>query len=298
MPTLFAISGFLLSSRIRKGWSDPRTRFSVVHSLYLYTVWLLIYAVLSVWFPTGAQPLTTVQGWREIAHQFVTPHTMLWFILGLAFWSIVLASVRLVPYWVVLPILFILTVFSLEIEWVTPLDFYIRILRYGFYFAIGVYLRPAIARAINEYVWWTVGFSFAAYVLLRLALPIEKGLGAAVSILAPLRDVAAVGLAMSAIAVVVTHVAVLQRPLAWIGRRTLPIYVVHSIIIWSLIKIPGWGFAVALPVHRYVAPALWTVLVALTCIGIYTIAAKTPGRYLFDMPGTWRTALRAEKRSR
>src|SRR5690606_33816009 len=92
MPTLFAISGFLLASRIRNGWNDSRTRFSAVHTYYLYVVWLLIYALVSPWFATGVQPLTSLSGWMGLASQLVNPHTMLWFLLGLVFWTVVLAT--------------------------------------------------------------------------------------------------------------------------------------------------------------------------------------------------------------
>jgi len=294
MPTLFAISGFLLSSRIRRGWGDARTRFSVAHSLYLYAIWLLIYAIVAPWFPTGAQPLSTADGWIGLGAQFVNPHTMLWFILGLAFWTAALAAVRFLPVWVILPVLFVVAVLSLEIEWVTQADFYIRILRYGFYFAVGVYLRPALERAINEYVWITAGCSLAVYVIVRFAAPVENILGMSVSVLTPLRDLSAVALAMSALAAIVTHVSVVRVPLVWVGERTLPVYVLHSLVIWTIVKIPGWSAVVQLPIQKYVAPVVWTAIVALICIGIYALALKTPARYLFDMPDAWRAVLRRD----
>lgn len=294
MPTLFAVSGLLLSSRIRKGWKDPRTRYSAVHSLYLYGIWLLIYALIAPWFPTGAQPLDSTQGWIAFASQFVAPHTMLWFILGLAFWTITLATVRFAPAWVVLLALFALTIGSLAIEWESPLDFYIRILRYGFYFAVGVYLRPTLVAAISNHTWKTAGVSMAAYVALRLAMPLERGLNLPFSIVAPLRDLAAVGLAMSVVALIVARLRIVRTPLAWLGKRTLPVYVLHSLAIWTIAKIPGWSMVVTLPVQKYVAPALWTVVVAFTCIAIYAAAMKTPARYLFDMPTRLRATLRRE----
>lgn len=295
MPTLFAISGFLLSSRIRKGWSDPRTRFSAAHSLYLYLIWLVIYALVAPWFPTGAQPLSTSEGWLSLGTQLFNPHTMLWFILGLVFWTVVLATVRFLPSWVILPALFLVTALSLEIEWATQLDFYIRILRYGFYFAVGVYLRPAMEKAINDHVWLTAGCSLAGYVIVRLAAPIEDVIGLPISVLTPLRDLAALGLAMSVLAASVSRVSLLRAPLVWVGERTLPIYVLHSLVIWTLVKIPGWGVVMKLPLHKYVAPVLWTAIVAAVCIAVYFVAMKTPARYLFDMPKSWRAALRREK---
>lgn len=295
MPTLFAISGFLLSSRIRRGWADPRTRFSALHAYYLYVVWLIVYALLAIWFPTGARPLTNAGGWMDLAEQLVNPHTMLWFVLGLAFWTAVLATARSLPIWLVLPALFALTVATFMIEWSTQLDFYIRILRYGFYIGVGVYLRPAIERLINQRVWWTVAASSALYVAFRVLTPIEESLGLPFSIFIPLRDLAAVGVAMSLVSVLVAYVKPIRIALGWVGERTLPIYVLHSLVIWSLVKIPGWASTVGLPVYKYVVPGIWTVIVALVCIAIYKLAMLTPLRYLFDMPKKWRDVLRKER---
>lgn len=294
MPTLFAISGFLLSSRIRAGWRDPRTRFSALHAYYLYVIWLFIYALVSPWFATGARPLTDAAGWTSLLEQLVNPHTMLWFVLGLAFWSAVLATMHRLPAWVVLTTLLVVTFLSFTIEWTSSLDFYIRILRYGFYFGIGIYLRPVMERLINDRVWLTSLVSLAVFLALRFLGPLQQSFDLPFNVVAPLRDLAAVGVAMGIIAVVTKHVTPLRRALTWIGSRTLPIYVLHSLVIWMLVKIPGWGFGMSLPIHRYVAPALWTVIVALICIGLYNLAMFTPLRLLFDMPQRWRARLRKE----
>lgn len=295
MPTLFAVSGFVLSSRIREGWGASRTRYSVAHSYYLYAVWLVIYTLVAPWFPTGAPRLTDTSGWTSLAQQLVLPRTMLWFVLGLAFWTAVLATARRIHAWVILAALFGLTMLSFTIEWETQTDFYIRVLRYGFYFAVGVYLRPMIERLIGERMWWSVAASAAAFVGFHLLLPIENAVWLPIRVVAPLRDLAAVGLSMSIVAAAVTHFGALRKPLTWVGKRTLPIYVLHSLVIWTLIKLPGWGFLMRLPVHKHVAPALWAVIVALICVGVYSMLMRTPARCLFEMPAAWRTSLRKEQ---
>jgi hypothetical protein len=48
MPTLFVLSGFLMSSRVRAGFKDRRAVTSAATSYYLYIVWLAVFGLVSL----------------------------------------------------------------------------------------------------------------------------------------------------------------------------------------------------------------------------------------------------------
>ena len=282
MPLLFALSGFIVSARIRTGWSDRKVRRRVASSWYLYMVWLVVYAALSL-IPASDPLPQRLSGWRTVVTQLVIPDTTLWFVFALGVYVPLLAALRRVHPALVLTALAVL---SIEVGRL-PAEvggLWVRIPEYAFYFAFGVHGAPLLSFFTRRALVRKLAVVLALYLVASRAvklpsLPFEAT-GAAVvatSTLAVLTLIAAASL-------VGERWPVLLRPAAAVGRRTLPIFLMHPPMIWVLMSIPGaltlWG----LPGAAWAAPAVCTALVVAACLIAHAAMRRTPLRVLFELP--------------
>jgi peptidoglycan/LPS O-acetylase OafA/YrhL len=281
LSLLFAVSGFILSSRIRAGWSDRRNFGQAARTYYLYTVWLAVYALLSVVVP-GDAPMQ-VHGLASFFTQLVLPRTILWFVLALTVYVLVFSALRRVPPAIMLVALALISYSSIFLPGNNGGDLYIRVVYYAIFFAIGVYLKPLMVYITTGGLWWKVvvaGGIFYAFRKLYFAVPNEYALRTAVRML---QDTAAIFACIAAIAII-CMVPFVARVLSTIGRRTLPIYVLQLPLFWLILSLPGVTDLLQIPAVRVVAPAVGVVLIAATSLGIHWLAMKTPLRHLFQMP--------------
>ncbi|MCT9001995.1 hypothetical protein N4R40_06410 [Microbacterium sp. PMIC_1C1B] len=98
LSTLALLSGMLGARRVRQGVSA--TAATLTRTAYLYVVWSAVYVLLrTLGVDTWAKPLSML----DIAIGEITaPRTVLWFLLGLVFWTFALAAVHKWPPWLVL----------------------------------------------------------------------------------------------------------------------------------------------------------------------------------------------------
>jgi surface polysaccharide O-acyltransferase-like enzyme len=281
LSLLFAVSGFILSSRVRAGWSDRRNFGQAARTYYLYAVWLVVFALLSLVIP-GDAPMQ-VHGVASFFTQLVLPRTILWFVLALTVYVLVFSALRRVPPAVMLVGLALISYSSIFLPGNNGGDLYIRVVYYAIFFAIGVYLKPAMVYMTTGGVWWKVIVAagvFYAFRKLYFAVPNEYALRTAVRML---QDAAAIFACIAAIAII-CMVPIVARVLSTIGRRTLPIYVLQLPLFWLILSLPGVTELLQVPAVRMVAPALGVALIASASLGIYWGAMKTPLRHLFQMP--------------
>ncbi|MET4588832.1 acyltransferase family protein [Arthrobacter sp. 754] len=66
MPLLLAVSGMLAASKIRNGFGNGKALSASLTNYYLYAVWLLVYALLSI--PAAMTGATPRAGGREDDH--------------------------------------------------------------------------------------------------------------------------------------------------------------------------------------------------------------------------------------
>lgn len=299
MPALSLLSGMLLSRRIRSGWSDRTVRASIALSYWLYVVWLLVFLLMgigigySMWLgPFGAGP--ALDAVKTFVDQLVMPRSVLWYVMALAVWAAVLTAMHRVSPAAILIVLGALSIASFYLPG-DGSDQYRNVLRYFVFFAVGVYFSRSFRDRITNRPWQTgiVAVGVFAVVAFIAKFGVDGDVG---NVLTVPRDIAGAGVVMM-IAVVLCRVPGLGPALAWTGRRTLPIYVMHIPLVELLMMFPAWWVgALDNEVAHAAAPVVIALAVAGTAVGVHTLVVRTPARVVFMLPGSWRRRILGEQR--
>jgi uncharacterized membrane protein YcfT len=215
MPLFFAISGMFAVTAITRPWrSIARSR--VARFGYLYAVWLLIHTAVLALVPDFDTARAT--GPLQLLEQLTITPSNLWYLLALAVYFTVAKAARRLPTSLVLTVALALSAIVAAGLLATPGN---RggLLQNLVFFLAGVRLRPlmeGLARAAN---WRRLALLGGGYALGLVVLYLAP---AAV----PLVSVVAVAFGVTA-AALAARSPVVARVLGDIGRRTLPIYVLH-----------------------------------------------------------------------
>jgi uncharacterized membrane protein YcfT len=215
MPLFFAISGMFAVGAVDRSWR-VLGRSKVAKFGYLYATWLLIHTVVLALVPGFDTARAT--GPLQLLEQLTITPSNLWYLLALAVYFSVAKAVRRLPTTLVLAVAMALSVIVAADLLATPGN------RGGLYqnlvfFLAGLRLRPVVdglARAAN---WRRLALLGGGYALGLVVLHLVPGTR-------PLVSVAAVAFGVTAAALAARSAAV-ARVLGDIGRRTLPIYVLH-----------------------------------------------------------------------
>lgn len=225
MPMLLLLSGWLAASKVRAGLGSSRTRLSVVTNAYLYVVWVLVYAGLELLVPPGVGFSVFSEDhdpMRLLAALVYPQYGPLWYVWLLALVTLALAAVRTWPAPLVLGLLgasgWAAAVAAGDLAgWPRAV-----------FFALGVYYGPRFFElAGSRRAVLTSVLVAPPLVVLDHVVPAPWDY--------PLQMLAAGPLivALLAAAKILARFPALARPGAWVGRRTLGIYVLH----WPLIGV-------------------------------------------------------------
>lgn len=298
MPALSLLSGMLLSRRIRAGWGDRSARASVALSYWLYAVWLLAFLAVgvvlgySLWLgPLGAG--TALDGLRAFADQLVLPKTVLWYVVALAVWTAVLTALHRAQPAAVLIVLAVLSVTSFSLPG-DGSDQYRNVIRYFVFFAVGVYFATTIRDRISARPWSSgavaLGVFAGTWMLTTIGSRDEVD-----NVLTVPRDISGAIIVM-VLAVALTKIPGAGRLLTWVGRRTLPIYVMHALLLDLLTMYPGWWIhALDDEFVHTIAPIVITFGVAAVAVGFHTLVIRTPARVIFALPASWHRRILKER---
>lgn len=278
MPLFFAISGFFGAAAVGRPWRVlGRTR--VAKFLYLYALWLCVHTVLLAFVPDfGTERAGSVA--QFLAQLTITPSN-LWYLQALALYFVVAKLARRVPPLVMLAAAFLVSATAAAELVPTPGD------RGGLYqnlvfFLAGVYGRQIIEQVAATASW--VRFVAVGVPYLAVLVVVEHvgartwfGLWPALSFVAVYLGVV--------LASLVTRWSRLTDALTAIGRRTLPIYVMHMPLLALLhlalvTPLSNAGAAVQLAVAA-VEPAVLTAALVAICLVLYRFL---PSRGLFELP--------------
>ena len=238
MPGLFLLSGMLVSRGLL---TSGRTRIDTtsvrraISSYYLYVVWLAVYwavfaAAVAVRPSTSAYPHAFTSA-TDAVQQLVAPATSLWYLFALACYALVMiVIVRLhVPALVVILAAGALAVLIRGWDvWAAE--------RIGFnfvFFVVGVYLAPHAA-AFARLRWWWLFPAAGAFVLVTVAGTLADLTSSVFAVVARLATVPIVVV----VCVLASRVAPLARLGAFVGQRTLSVYVLHPLLL-----VPLWWWA-------------------------------------------------------
>jgi uncharacterized membrane protein YcfT len=291
LPLLFIASGLIVGPRIREGYRDRKNIVRAASIYWLYAVWLTIFALCSIIVKPG-YPLR-VPSIESYVVQLVRPRTILWFILALVVWTLVLCALRRLPHVMNFAIALAISVGSGLIPRVSGGDLYLQVLYYGVFFAFGVYAAPVARWLAGRQLWWKIMLGTAAFVFAMTVIPILQRSGIlGVFSIRIVKDLVA-ALAVIPIAAGIAFIPKVGIGLAYLGRRTLPIYVLQLPILWILIsnrsKMP-WGSEA----FRLISPFLFLVIIVASALAIHWFLMRSPGRVLFELPEPVRRRLAAE----
>jgi uncharacterized membrane protein YcfT len=294
MPLFLMLSGLLASSALARGGRQAFLR-RVANPYLLYVLWFAINTVFLVIFDFTAQENLTEVSAAALLRNLVFPQTTLWYMLALTVFF--LAAMLLRPLGPAVPIAASLVVSAaVYAGWIVLPDWTgltESILRHFPLFLIGA-LVPALPRRVAAVrgVWPLVGaalFYVAMLLASRAGLKELFGYGPFTAIVGAMIGVL--------VAVRLTGLRRLSAILVWIGRRTLPIFVLHipflAVLHW-LATGPAaalWDPLLTSTAVAAVYPLLVTVTGTAACLGVHALAERGRAGWLFALPiGKWPAA--------
>ncbi|ROR80765.1 Uncharacterized membrane protein YcfT [Plantibacter flavus] len=282
MPLFFFVSGLLAPSALARSFGDL-FRKRLVLLLYLYVVWSTVQTAYGAVMPPLNDAPDPVSWW-SFASILVQPHPNLWFIYALPIYFMITWLMRSWPRLLQLAIAAIVSgafgtgIFSsLGVPWE-------KAGRYFCFFLLAAHAAPIIRRLAPRlrlghlFVLVVIYGGIVAFVLRtewRFAPFVLLGAGLVAT---------ATGIAL---AVVLSRVRA-GAFLAYLGTRTLPIYLVHT---FPMIALAGALHPVAASLPSWVTVALpptLTTAAILVALGVHRILRSVPG--IFTVPvRSWTT---------
>ncbi|MGC4796145.1 acyltransferase family protein [Micromonospora saelicesensis] len=285
MPLFFTISGVFAANAAQRPWRVV-ARSRIAGFLYLYAVWLLIHTVVLAAAPE--LPTDRATSALGLLEQLTITPSNLWYLYALALYFTIAKLTRRAPRVLVLVPAAALSAVAAAGLLDTPGN------RAGLYqnlvfFLAGLYLRPQIQRWAATASRRRLLLTSGGYVLALAAMAVTGaqqwfGVWPAVSVLAVIFGITA--------AARLSRWSALSRPLARLGRITLPIYVIHMpvlALLHRLLLVPVSGLggsAQGLIVLGY--PILLSGLVIGLSLAVHRGLLAVRAGWLFALPGTRR----------
>jgi uncharacterized membrane protein YcfT len=262
MPLFFAISGMFAAAALRRPWRQVALR-RIASPYYLYVLWVLISAAVYTALRSEIDYLMLTSAW-QLPAKLVVPTGTLWYVYALATYFLLAKLLRKVPVWVVLPGAALLSAASIA-GWLPSVAMVGSITRNFVFFLTGVCLPGLIkhvaARAGRRQLILT-GLGYGCVVAVYL-----------LGLRHPLGDVVAAFVSIWFGVVAVSHLArwrALARVGTYIGRNTLPIFVLHVPLIAGIRWLaegpaaPLWGRVL----HNDLVAGLYPLVLALVIVAI------------------------------
>lgn len=275
MPLFFAMSGFFFLRRVDRPWSW-QLRNRIGPFLWLFLVWTAVWLLAFQWLPVERNGGTDL---REYVLLFVDPSIGPWYIYALAIYFVAVKLMRPLPVWlqfligaaVSLPVACGLVTLDSWV-WTSLLTHFIAF-QIG---ALGNRVLSAVAERAN--VWWLLGYGAlwgaGTSVLFFLGLGLDNVARIPVTLL---------GMAMgiTAAALVDRHASWLR--LAWVGKNTMPIYLLHVPLLGLIYSLDlGLPSTAAVAVG---APLVATALAVAGALLIWRVIRGIPGVFMAPWTG-------------
>jgi threonine dehydratase len=292
MPLFFVVSGFFATRAVTRSWSSV-LRPRVWNNFYLHVLWLLV-AVL-VHRTVGSLTQNRTESASDVLLAAVTAFTGLWYMYGLAVYFLVAKVwLRFAPGWSLVGAGALLALAS-NLGLLPERGNTDAIVENAVWFFAGIVgadlirrtalrPRPLLAAgtllAFGSLDWW----------LLRVDL---GGTEAVLQIV--LRALAVVAGVLTAVCVQFLLPRLAGR-VAVLGRQTLPIYVMHGLLLICVDRVLQSVLAGAgvppLVVALAFTPVVSVVLVA-ACLGLHRLLLRVGARWLFALPSFGRRGVAA-----
>ncbi len=291
MPLFFLLSGLFAAKALSESWHKLANRRIWV-MVWLYVLWVPLRDVVLAMLPASyvtemgfidAPRIVDPSNWGAMfynsLHALVEPTSYLWFLWALALFAIISKATRHVP-----PLIQIAAAAAVNVaapfvavswSWDFVSEMYV-------FYLMGIYGAPYIFRMVDRRPIGFLAGSVAAYVvvagwvvltfpsfndgnqgLTRLFLS-TAGIFAAVNVMAMLQG------------------SVVVEPFEKLGRRTLPVFLMH-IPMLAILGIVADQFFTRDPGLPW-QPVIATVTAAALCLGLYRLLLRAGAGWLFKRP--------------
>lgn len=290
MPLFFLVSGYLATSAISRSWGGllrSKTAFFFAVYLLWYVIQTVVESVTAAGRPTAETESASMTGmrWLDVILGGTIAPAYLWFLFALA---VYFPAAKLLSRFGAWPLLPAAVVYLLSVqEWPdVALNQLPAVVSFFFWFFLGTLAKAPMAWLAERV---RVGWVVVAVLVFGAAQLGELLIGSRTSLLLGVASLAASVMGLSAAGVIGRSIPGLRRPLAALGRMTLPIYVIHMPIVWLL----QWLTAAVVPepfiesaVVALAVDLVVTALVVLLSVGVYRVLRK-PAGWLFSPPLGW-----------
>lgn len=287
MPALLVISGWLASSAISKGLFSHKVRHRLLANSYLYVVWLAIYAAITVLL--DARDVAQAVAPEQFLGQLLVPYSTLWFLAGLVWYTAFFAATRKLDWRIVLAVSFAISA-TASLTLSTSLGLWVKIPQLLFFFGLGLYGR-SLWKSVASTPWRSllIGGAVTGVGVAVHDLSGEAAWGYPFSVMASIGGVVTV---FSLAALLAASGALWTRPLVWVGRHTVSIYVLHYPALMALTVIPEgplyeWP-RVLLETRAglWLYPLIFTALIVAASLLVEGLARALRFTWLFELPKT------------
>ncbi|GAA0898151.1 acyltransferase family protein [Pseudonocardia zijingensis] len=277
MPLFFLASGLFAAGPLAASWRVVLHK-RVAFFLYLFAIWTVIrFTFFATVVPPVVDPDDSANP-VEFALALFLPGPSMWFLYALALFAVLAKLMRPLPVWLQLGASGLLSALvgagALELDG-SRWTYMARLL---FFFLVGLHARTPVERL--------AGLTS----VLRVALAVAGCVGAAgVAVVFGLRTVPGVALALQCIAVATgvlfaAWIARLRfgRPLVHLGRRTLPIYLIH--MLWLALIMIGVRHLELPTAAAYALPFVMVPVLTALALLTHRLLVAAGARWLFELP--------------
>ncbi|WP_337060718.1 acyltransferase [Kineococcus sp. G2] len=287
MPLFFCVSGVLAASAAGRSW-PALVRGRLVPLLWVFVLWSLVrFAVFSAVTPRF-QPWET-DSVVPLLLAPVRPTTGLWYLYALAVFTVVTRALGRGAAWALAPAA-LLSVAASELWVRAPYYVWHQMARCFVFFLLGWCLRGLLLRLLTSLA---TAPAVALSAVGALALVVHGAGGLRAPGVASVLSVLAVVCGL-AFAVVLTRTAgALGAAAGWLGRRTLPVYLVHELVVGvatSAVAAGGAAAGAAGGARPWWLPLLWTALGVVVPLAVHALALRVGARWLYEAPAAVRAA--------
>lgn len=272
MPLFFLVSGLLASSAVSRLSFSSLFWKRLALLVYLYALWCVVWWAWFLFVPRPFDPQTSPVG--DLATALYLPWSGLWFLYALILYTVAAWALRRLPWVAQLAIAFaVACLFATGVVTVSSSYTWRSVGTYFALFMTGVLCRRFVeAYAHRVTVWWALatGAALAAGILVLPFLPLQGVVRVGLCVVG-----AAFGVAL---AVMLARSAVARRAIGALGSRTLPIYVLNSLLLALAVSVlpvelvPGWLAAILLAALVITAALLIRRAVG-SVSGVFTLPA-------------------------
>lgn len=272
MPLFFVISGVIATSALKLPWRELLRRKAWLFG-YLFLVWTALQIVISELSFGGRDVVADI-----LKTWFWAPGGV-WYLLALALYF-PLAKLLLKAPAVGLALGIAAYLFSFA-GWGTPTGQLSAVTAYFVWFFAGAVFSGWVKRYAASARWWHAALAVG---VVGWSQWFEENVDHRQPWMMLLVSVAAVLCGIWLAAKIAEFLPFIERPLAYVGRTTLPIYVMHSSVLWAWHKFAQPWLLLNTKWHL-AYPFGATVGAILVCLGIYLVIRR-PMWWLFDAPGS------------